>query len=91
MASTAYVGAWLKNDPSAVLATPWPDAVLIPQGHNEIRGLAASRVKSVGPDRPNGSLDGPVAPQSGRVSVTIQYVDRQLVVPGAPRQLEDAN
>ena len=36
----------------------------------------------------DGSLDGPVAPQSGPGNVTIQYVDRQLVVPGAPPMLE---
>jgi hypothetical protein len=38
--------------------------------------------------RLDGSLERPLAPQSGPVNVTIQYVDRQLVVPGAPRQLE---
>jgi ketosteroid isomerase-like protein len=35
----AYVTAWRKNDPSAVLATFWPDAVLIPQGRVAIRGI----------------------------------------------------
>jgi uncharacterized protein (TIGR02246 family) len=39
--NAAYVAGWLKNDESAVLATLWPDAVLIPQGRQQIRGLDA--------------------------------------------------
>lgn len=42
-ANTAYVAAWLKNDPNAVLATFWPDAVLIPQGLPQIRGIDAMK------------------------------------------------
>jgi hypothetical protein len=38
--------------------------------------------------RLDGWLDGPVAPPSGPVNVTITYVDRQLVVPGAQQMLE---
>jgi ketosteroid isomerase-like protein len=38
--NAAYVGGWLKNDPNAVVATLWADAVLIPQGRNQIQGLA---------------------------------------------------
>jgi hypothetical protein len=38
--------------------------------------------------RLDGSLDGPVARPSGPVNVTITYVDRQLVVPGAPQMVE---
>ena len=37
----AYAAAWRSNDPSAVRATFWPDAVLIPQGSKPIRGLDA--------------------------------------------------
>jgi ketosteroid isomerase-like protein len=40
-ANAAYVSGWLKNDQAAVLATLWPDAVLIPQGRAQIRGLDA--------------------------------------------------
>ena len=39
----AYVSAWRKNDATAVLATFWPDAVLIPQGRATISGLDAIR------------------------------------------------
>ena len=35
----AYVSAWLRNDPAAVLAVFWNDAVLIPQGRSPISGL----------------------------------------------------
>jgi len=38
-----YVFAWRKNEPSAVLAVFWPDAVLIPQGRAAIRGFDAIR------------------------------------------------
>jgi uncharacterized protein (TIGR02246 family) len=37
----AYVSAWRNNDRAAVLATLWPDAVLIPQGSAPLRGFAA--------------------------------------------------
>jgi ketosteroid isomerase-like protein len=40
-ANAAYVSGWLKNDEGAVLASLWPDAVLIPQGRAQIRGLDA--------------------------------------------------
>jgi ketosteroid isomerase-like protein len=39
----AYVSAWRKNDPAAVLATFWPDAVLVPQGRAAIGGYDAIR------------------------------------------------
>ena len=39
----AYVSAWRKNDPAAVLATFWPDAVIVPQGRGAIRGDDAIR------------------------------------------------
>jgi uncharacterized protein (TIGR02246 family) len=35
----AYAAAWVKNDPSAILATLWPDAVLLPPGRAPIRGV----------------------------------------------------
>ena len=35
----AYATAWVKNDPAAILATLWPDAVLIPPGHAPVRGV----------------------------------------------------
>jgi hypothetical protein len=39
--------------------------------------------------RLDGSLDGPVAPQGGgNISVTVQYVDKQVVVSGGQRLLE---
>ena len=34
----AYATAWVKDDPAAILATLWPDAVLIPPGHAPVRG-----------------------------------------------------
>jgi uncharacterized protein (TIGR02246 family) len=37
----AYAAAWQKNDPAAVRATLWPDAVLIPQGSTPVKGLDA--------------------------------------------------
>ena len=37
----AYVAAWLRNDPAAIRAVFWPDAVLIPQGRAAIRGMDA--------------------------------------------------
>lgn len=40
-ANAAYVEAWLKNDSDAVLATLWPDAVLIPQGLPPIQAFKA--------------------------------------------------
>jgi ketosteroid isomerase-like protein len=39
----AYVSAWRKNDPAAVLATFWPDAVIVPQGGSAITGYDAIR------------------------------------------------
>jgi hypothetical protein len=39
--------------------------------------------------RLDGSLDGPVATTSGPVQITVQYVDRQLVLPSAPALLGD--
>lgn len=41
--------------------------------------------------RLDGSLDGPVAPTSGNVTVQIQYVDKQLNVAGAPPLLEEGD
>lgn len=37
----AYAAAWRKNDPAAVRATLWPNAVLIPQGSAPVEGLDA--------------------------------------------------
>jgi uncharacterized protein (TIGR02246 family) len=37
----AYAAGWRANDPDAVRATFWPDAVLIPQGGAPIRGMDA--------------------------------------------------
>jgi len=37
----AYAAAWRKNDPAAVRATLWPDAVLVPQGSAPVKGLDA--------------------------------------------------
>jgi uncharacterized protein (TIGR02246 family) len=37
----AYAAGWRANDPDAVRATFWPDAVLIPQGSEPIRGMEA--------------------------------------------------
>lgn len=42
-ANAAYVEAWRQNDPAAVLATVWPDAVLIPQGSAPVVGREAIR------------------------------------------------
>ena len=39
----AYAAAWVKNDPAAVLATLWPDAVLMPPGRAPVRGLEEIR------------------------------------------------
>jgi uncharacterized protein (TIGR02246 family) len=35
----AYAAGWVKNDPAAILATLWPDAVLLPPGRAPIRGV----------------------------------------------------
>lgn len=37
----SYAAGWRANDPDAVRATFWPDAVLIPQGSEPIRGMDA--------------------------------------------------
>jgi uncharacterized protein (TIGR02246 family) len=39
----AYATAWVRNDPAAVLATLWPDAVLVPPGRAPIRGVEEIR------------------------------------------------
>lgn len=39
----AYATAWVKNDPAAILATLWPDAVLIPPGRAPVRGVEEIR------------------------------------------------
>jgi uncharacterized protein (TIGR02246 family) len=39
----AYAAAWVKNDPAAILATLWPDAVLMPAGRAPIRGVEEIR------------------------------------------------
>ena len=39
----AYAAAWLRNDPAAVLATLWPDAVLVPPGRAPLRGVEEIR------------------------------------------------
>jgi uncharacterized protein (TIGR02246 family) len=39
----AYAGAWLKNEPAAVLATLWPDAVLVPPGRAPVVGVEEIR------------------------------------------------
>lgn len=49
-------------------------------------GEARRNLELVG--RLTGELDGPTAPQSGSVNVVITYVDRQVVLPGAPPMLE---
>lgn len=41
--------------------------------------------------RLDGSLDVPIAPASGRVNVIVTYVDKQLVVSGAPAGLQEGN
>ena len=39
----AYAKAWVKNDPAAILATLWPDAVLVPPARAPIRGVEEIR------------------------------------------------
>ncbi len=39
----AYAAAWVRNDPAAILATLWPDAVLMPPGRAPVRGLEEIR------------------------------------------------
>ena len=39
----AYAAAWIKNEPAAVLATLWPDAVLVPPGRAPIQGVEEIR------------------------------------------------
>ena len=40
---SSFVGAWLRDDTTAVLSAFAPDAVLIPPGGSPVRGLAAIR------------------------------------------------
>ena len=39
----AYAAAWVKNDPAAILATLWPDAVIVPPGRPPLRGVEEIR------------------------------------------------
>jgi uncharacterized protein (TIGR02246 family) len=39
----AYAAAWVKNDPAAILATLWPDAVLVPPGRAPVVGVEEIR------------------------------------------------
>jgi uncharacterized protein (TIGR02246 family) len=39
----AYAAAWVKNDPAAILATLWPDAVLVPPGRAPVAGVEEIR------------------------------------------------
>ena len=41
LVNESYAAGWRKNDPAAVRATFWSDAVLIPQGSAPVRGMAA--------------------------------------------------
>jgi len=41
-----YAAGWRANDADAVRATFWPDAVLIPQGSEPIRGMDASEARN---------------------------------------------
>jgi uncharacterized protein (TIGR02246 family) len=39
----AYAAAWVRNDPTAILATLWPDAVLAPPGRAPVVGVEEIR------------------------------------------------
>ena len=62
----AYAAAWRRNDPEAVRAALWPDAVLIPQGSLPVRGLEAI-------DRFWWPKDGPATTVTG-FTVTVDEV-----------------
>lgn len=62
----AYAAAWRRNDPEAVRAALWSDAVLIPQGSPPVRGLEAI-------DRFWWPKDGPATTVTG-FTVTVDEV-----------------
>ena len=53
-----------------------------------LRGIREVRESLALIGRLDGSLDGPVAPQGGNVVVQVQYIDKAVITPAAPRLLE---
>jgi hypothetical protein len=59
-------------------------------GHLALRAIREARSNLELLGHLDGSLDGPIAPTSGNVQVTIQYIDKAIVAASpAPRLLTD--